>query len=70
MGDAASRLTARQESILRCLAQAKTYQETADTLGLGYETVKSHMTKIRDKLGIRRKTELVVWALKNLEQNQ
>ena len=54
-------LSARELAILRGIAEAKTYAQIADDLGLGYETVKSYTTRIRTKLGIRTKVGLALY---------
>jgi DNA-binding CsgD family transcriptional regulator len=52
-------ISAREEEVLRLLAEGKTYQEMADALCLSMATVKSHMTHLYDKTGTRNKVELL-----------
>lgn len=53
-------LTPREAEILSLLAQAFTSKEIAGELGIGYETVCSHLGKIYAKLHVRSRTEAVV----------
>jgi DNA-binding NarL/FixJ family response regulator len=53
-------LSPREAEILELLAQAYTSKEIATELGVGYETVCSHLGKIYAKLHVRSRTEAVV----------
>jgi DNA-binding NarL/FixJ family response regulator len=53
-------LSPREAEILGLLAQAYTSKEIASELGIGYETVCSHLGKIYAKLHVRSRTEAVV----------
>jgi DNA-binding NarL/FixJ family response regulator len=53
-------LTPREAEILGLLAQAYTSKEIAAELGIGYETVCSHLGHIYEKLHVRSRTEAVV----------
>ncbi len=50
-------LTSREVEVLENLAKGMTYQETADKLFIGLNTIKKHMTNIFEKLQVRNKTE-------------
>jgi DNA-binding NarL/FixJ family response regulator len=53
-------LTPREAEILELLAQAYTSKEIALQLGVGYQTVCSHLGRIYAKLHVRSRTEAVV----------
>lgn len=57
-------LTGRERQVLRELAEGCTNREIAHRLHVTPETVKSHVAAILGKLGVRHRTEAVVWALK------
>ena len=53
-------LTARETQILEMLAKGDLYKEIAANLGIGFETVRSHIANIYKKLHVRTRTEAVV----------
>lgn len=53
-------LSPREEEILHLLAKGYRYKEIADALSIGYETVRSHLKNIYDKLHVHSRTEAVV----------
>jgi len=55
-------LTLREVQIAIGIAEGKTYPEIGDALGLGYETVRSYVNRLREKTCRRRKAELAIWA--------
>lgn len=55
-------LTAREEEILRLVAQGKSNKEVARTLDLQEKTVKHYMTIILQKLQVRNRTEAALVA--------
>ncbi|MGW5334652.1 response regulator [Streptomyces bauhiniae] len=59
---ALDRLTAREHSVLLLLAQAHSNMEIARRLGVGDETIKTHVSRILAKLGLRDRTQAVVYA--------
>lgn len=59
-------LSPREKQVARRVAKSMTVQEIADDLGLSYDTVKKYLDRVRDKLGMRRKTAIAIWALNNL----
>jgi NarL family two-component system response regulator LiaR len=59
---AASAFTAREREVLLEVAQGKSNQEIADTLGIGIKTVKTHVSSLLSKLGLYDRTQLAVYA--------
>lgn len=49
-------ITPRQTEILVCLANGWTSKETAIALGISHETVKRHLTRAYDRLGVQTAT--------------
>jgi DNA-binding CsgD family transcriptional regulator len=58
------RLTPRELAVLRLVSSGAAFRETAQALGLGEETVRSHMKKAQAKLGARSRTQAVAEALR------
>lgn len=63
-GPAAKRLTPRESEIARYVAIGMRNAEVAARLSLSESTVKTHLTNIFQKLGIRDRTELARYAIK------
>ena len=61
-----SGLTPREQAVLRQASIGQTLQETAQALGLGEETVRSHFKKAQAKLGTRNRTHTVAEAMRDL----
>ncbi|MBU6429234.1 MAG: response regulator transcription factor, partial [Cyanobacteria bacterium REEB65] len=57
-------LTEREVEVLTLLATGLTNQEIADRLIISPRTVETHRAHIIDKLGIRRRSELVQYAMR------
>ena len=55
-------LSPRERQVLRLIADGNTNREVADELGIGDETVKTMVSRIFAKLGVRRRTEAVAEA--------
>ena len=58
----ADRLTEREAEVLRALAEGLSNAEIAGRMWLSAETVKTHLKSILAKLGVRDRTQAVVWA--------
>ncbi|WP_198662568.1 response regulator transcription factor, partial [Nocardiopsis sp. TNDT3] len=59
---AVATLTQRESQTLTLMAQGLTNAEIADRLFLGTETVKTHVSHILTKLGVRDRTQAVIAA--------
>lgn len=57
-------LSRREQEILELLARGDRYKEIADTLGISFETVRSHLKNIYEKLHVHSRTEAVVKYLR------
>ncbi|MEU4344183.1 response regulator transcription factor [Nocardia sp. NPDC023852] len=55
-------LTAREYEVLLLIAKAHTNPEIARTLGVGEQTVKTHVSNMLAKLGVRDRVHAVVYA--------
>lgn len=50
-------LTGREEEVLRYLARGHAYKEIADLMGISFETVRTHVRTIYEKLHVHSRTE-------------
>lgn len=62
---AANRLSERELDIVREIARGRTNHEIAAALFISLSTVKTHITRIQDKLGVRKRVEIAAWAWEN-----
>lgn len=58
----AAGLTERESEVLALLAKGHTNAEIAEALFLGEATVKTHLSNVLQKLGVRDRLQAVVWA--------
>lgn len=56
-------LTAREKEVLSCLVNGQSYKMIAADLSISYETVRSHVKKIYEKLHVASLTEVVAKAI-------
>jgi DNA-binding CsgD family transcriptional regulator len=57
-------LTPRELAVMRLAAAGATFKEAAEALGLGAETVRSHLKSAQSKLGARNRTQAVAESLR------
>ncbi|MFW6024298.1 MAG: response regulator transcription factor [Dichotomicrobium sp.] len=57
-------LTPREIAVLRWLSMGKQLREIAQLLGLGQETVRTHLKKAQTKLGVHNRTQAVAQAIR------
>jgi DNA-binding CsgD family transcriptional regulator len=57
-------LTAREQDVLRCIVHGRSYQQTAEDLGVGLETVRTHIRNLYRKLQVHTVAEAVALAIR------
>jgi DNA-binding CsgD family transcriptional regulator len=62
-GTGLGRLSARERELVTLVAQGRTDTQIAAQLFISVRTVRSHLDRIRDKTGCRRRTDLTRLAL-------
>jgi len=55
-------LTSREEEVLLTVARGRTNAEIAAELYISLSTVKTHLTSLMGKLGVRNRVEIALWA--------
>ncbi|UOQ87366.1 response regulator [Gracilibacillus salinarum] len=63
--EVAGHLTKREMDILSLLGEGKSNKEIAAALSLSVGTIKNHITHLLDKLGLRDRTQLAIYAIRN-----
>jgi DNA-binding CsgD family transcriptional regulator len=58
------RVTARELAVLRLVSMGRQTNQIADVLGLGEETIRSHLKKVQTKLGVRNRPHAVAEAIR------
>jgi DNA-binding NarL/FixJ family response regulator len=61
-------LGSRERAILRLVSQGLTDKEIGQELYISPRTVQNHLTRIREKTGLRRRSELARWAVEHTVQ--
>ena len=62
---ASDRLTALERETLALFASGRSYAEIAEARGKSSVTIRNTLYRIQDKVGIKSKQELVIWAVRN-----
>ncbi|MEU0877447.1 LuxR C-terminal-related transcriptional regulator [Lentzea sp. NPDC005914] len=62
---AADPLSPRESEVVALVAQALTNREIATRLVLSERTVETHVRSVLAKLGLRTRTEIAAWSLRN-----
>ena len=57
-------LTAREQDVLRCIVRGRSYQQTAADLGVGIETVRTHIRNLYRTLQVHSVAEAVWLAIR------
>jgi DNA-binding NarL/FixJ family response regulator len=60
-----AKLSARELEVVQTIARGRTNQEIAAELFISLSTVKSHVSGIQSKLGMRNRVEVAAWAWEN-----
>ncbi|MGW5661297.1 ATP-binding protein [Streptomyces sp. NPDC003758] len=60
--DDLSTLTGREFMVAELVADGLTNRQIAERLGLSTHTVATHLDKVRDKLGMRSRTQIALWV--------
>jgi DNA-binding NarL/FixJ family response regulator len=58
-----NQLTVREREVLKLVAQGHTDDQIARAIYISPRTVQNHLGRIRDKTGLRRRSELTRWAV-------
>jgi DNA-binding NarL/FixJ family response regulator len=64
-GSSASDLTEREREVIRLVAQGKSNREIASQYYISEKTVKTHISHILAKLGLKDRTQLAIFAIRN-----
>ena len=67
---AENQLSERELDIARSIARGRTNQEIAAELFISLSTVKTHITRIQNKLGVRNRVEIATWSWENRIMDQ
>jgi DNA-binding NarL/FixJ family response regulator len=65
VADIVGKLSGRELQVARSIAKGRTNQEIAAEFFISLSTVKTHVTRIQDKLGVRNRVEIAAWAWEN-----
>ena len=57
-------LSPREKDVLQCLVDGLSYKMIAEQLGIGFETVRSHIKRIYEKLHVHNNTEAVAKTIR------
>jgi two-component system response regulator DevR len=62
------RLSSQEQKILELIAQGRTNRQIAQEMYLAEKTVKNYISNLLSKLGMSRRTEAAVWAVRNADR--
>ena len=62
---ASDKLTALERETLTLFASGRSYTQIAEARGNSIVTIRNTLYRIQDKLGVKTKQELVIWAVRN-----
>jgi two-component system NarL family response regulator len=65
-GGSTGNLTTNELNVLRLVADGRTDNQISQTLYISPRTVQSHLSRIRAKTGVQRRTQLARWATEHL----
>ncbi len=65
-----ARLTEQEQKVLELLAEGLTNRQVGERLHLAEKTVKNYVTSVLSKLGMTRRTEAAVYAVRHLDQEK
>jgi non-specific serine/threonine protein kinase len=68
-GSDGSPLTAREKQVALLIAEGRTNSEIAGRLKMADRTADAHVEHIRNKLGLRTRSQIAVWAHERLVKN-
>ena len=57
-------LSPQELKVVKLIVKGYKYKDIAATMGLGTETVRTYVARVRKKLGVHSKTEIATWYLK------
>lgn len=60
-------VSSREADVLRGILGGKKYSDIAAEMGVGVETVRGYLKRLRDKLKIRNKVGLALWAAEHIK---
>jgi DNA-binding NarL/FixJ family response regulator len=63
-GDTATDLTVREREVLRLVAEGRSHEQIGAHVGIGAETVRTHLRKATERLGASNRTQAVATALR------
>jgi non-specific serine/threonine protein kinase len=58
-------LSRREQQVTRLVAAGMTNRQIGERLFISWRTVEGHVERIRNKLGVRSRTEVATWAVEN-----
>jgi DNA-binding NarL/FixJ family response regulator len=62
--DPVASLSGREREVFEELARGRSNSEIAAALHVGEATVRTHVASVLDKLGLRDRTQIIIYALK------